>query len=119
MDFRPEINVLSIGQKYRPMYRLQPTERWCLIRRDRKPVECDTASQARKVAQELVDAIVSPVHVIEEEPEPLGNVEDWRKGKKAEAIEERERVFGAAAPSRLFVKGREIEVKRLGRRVRA
>lgn len=116
MDFQPEINVMSYRDKYRPMYRLRPNERWCLIRRDKKPVECETASQARKIAQDLIDAIVSPVHVIEDEPEPLGSIDDWRRQKDAKAVAERERVFGSSAPSRLFRKGREIKVETKKRR---
>lgn len=114
MDFQPEINVLSIGEKYRPMYRLQPTDRWCLVPRDGKPVECATAYQARRIAQELVDAIVSPAHVIEEDDEPLGSIEGWRKQKDAETAAERDRIFGA--PSRLFMKGKEVKVERVQRR---
>lgn len=109
-DYQPEINVLSIGGHYRPMFRLRPTDRWSLIRRDRKPVECASAPEARRIAQDLIDAIIMPAHLIEDETEPLGSVAEWRRQKDAETAAERDRVFAGCGPARVFVKGREVPV---------
>jgi hypothetical protein len=117
MTYQPETNVLPISGKYRPMYRLYPHERWRLIRKDKKPVECDTAYQAKKIAEEMVDAIVNPAHLIDDEPQPLGDIEEWRRLRTASVAAEKQRVFGAAGPTRLFIKGREIKVEK--RRARA
>jgi hypothetical protein len=115
-EYNPEINVLPFGPKYRPMYRLQPHERWCMIRRNKVPVECDTAFQAQQIAQDLIDSIVSPAHVIEYEPQPLGSLEEWRRNREAAAEAEKLAVFGSQNPTRLFRKGREIKVETKKRR---
>jgi hypothetical protein len=118
MDFQPEVNVLPVGEKYRPMYKLRPTDRWSLVLRGNKPVECDTSYGARKVAQELIDAIMNPTHVIEDEPAPFGSVEDWRKERDEQVIAERERVFGSLPLNVVRdCKGNQVAVTR--RRVRA
>jgi len=113
-----EYRIASCGEKYRPEFRRSPTERWWFMRN----MDFPSATAAKTAADRLVEldeASRAPAHIIELEPEPLGSIDDWRRQKKAEAVAERERVFGAAGPSRLFVNGREIEVKRLGRRARA
>lgn len=113
-----QYRIASCGEKYRPEFRRSPTERWWFMRN----MDFPSATAAKAAADRLVEldeASRAPGHIIELEPQPLGSIEDWRKRKNAEATAERERVFGAAGPSRLFVKGREIEVKRLGRRARA
>jgi hypothetical protein len=111
LDLSPETNVLSVNGRYRPMYRLRPGDRWALVRRSGKPVECNTATEAKRIAQDVVDAIAAPVHVIEEEPAPLGKIEDWRRERSARQVAERERVFGAAPSVRVFAGGKEFRSK--------
>lgn len=110
-----QTNVLPIGGKYRPMYRMKPTDRWCLVTSEGKPVECDTATKAHRAARDVIDAIERPVHLIEEEPQPLGNVDDWRRQRTDKQVVERERVFGGP-PSTIFLKGgRQVRVETKGR----
>lgn len=112
MQSTAETNALPVGDKYRPMYRMKPTDRWSLVTRDRKPIECETAGQAHKIAQDLIDAIENPVHLIEEEPQPLGNIEDWHRQREAKQRAERETVFGAVGPSTVFLRGgRQVQVE--------
>jgi hypothetical protein len=114
-----EINVVSWKDKYRPMYRRRPTDRWCLIIRGGKPVECESSYQARKIGQEVIDliaALENPVHLIEEEPELLGSLDEWRKQKDAALLAEKQRVFGTA-PLRVIrdCKGNHVQVMTKGR----
>lgn len=113
-----QYRIASCGEKYRPEFRRSPTERWWFMRN----MDFPSATAAKTAADRLVEldeASRAPAHIIELEPEPLGSIEDWRHQKKAGAIAAREQVFGVAGSSRLFVKGREIKVERLGRRARA
>lgn len=120
MDFQPEINVVSWKDKYRPMYRRRPTDRWSMIPRDGKIVECETSIQARKIAQEVIDLIVAlenPVHLIEDDPEPFGSFEEWRRRKDAEVLAERARVFGVHKPKVIRdCKGNHVKVEEKKRR---
>ena len=65
---------------------------------------------------ELDEASRAPAHIIELEPEPLGSFEDWRKGRDAEVLAERGRVFGFTGPKIVRdCKGNHVEVVTKGR----
>lgn len=116
----PEVNILEIRGKYRPMYRMTPDENWRLIRRGTKPVECDTASEAKKVADEVVQLVedISRPAVLIDEPRDFG-VEEFLRRRAQEQSSAPLRVFGSAPTSRAFVDGQyvrstapQVEVKR-------
>lgn len=112
-----ECKALPWEGKYRPLYRLKPEDRWAIVRRDRKPVECETYGEALRIARDLVDAIERPAHVIEDEPQPLGSTDQWKKDRDASIVAERAKVF--APQARVFLKGREVPVIRKKRKVLA
>ncbi len=101
--YSAETGVLPVNGKYLPMYRLRRTEGWNCVRR----VECETAAEALRIANQIVQSIVSPAKLIEAEPEPLGNIDDWRRDKAQEAADERQRVFGAETSRTVRRPGRQ------------
>lgn len=114
-----QYRIASSGEKYRPEFRRSPTERWWFMRRDGKPMDFPTSTAAKAAADQFIaldEASRTPAHIIEVEPEPLGSVEDWRRGKEASAITLREQAFGSAMPTRLFRNGKEIKVETKKRR---
>ena len=100
MSDQPETQALSFNGKYRPMYRLKPTDRWNCVAR-----AYETASQAIAVADTIIEALTRPAHVLEEEMHPLGNPDDWRREKDAELAAERERVFGSTRSGIIYLGG--------------
>lgn len=113
MSHQPETRAFNVDGKYRPMFRLQPDARWQFVRR-----LYDTASQALAAADMIVEAITKPAQVHEEEPQPLGSIEEWRQAKDAEIAAERETVFAALPQTTIFPgKGRRpVMVERKRRR---
>jgi hypothetical protein len=110
-----QYRIVSCGEKYRPEFRRSPTERWWFMRN----MDFPSATAAKAAADRLVEldeASRAPAHIIELEPEPLGSVEDWRRGKEAAAVALREKAFGPAIPTRLFRNGKEIKIETKKRR---
>jgi hypothetical protein len=88
---------------------------WKFVRKDGKPVECDTSGQAIEAAKECVRRILNPEIRAEQTSDALADeVTLWRQRRAGEAAEAQEAALGA-----IVVKGRSVEVVRLGRRTRA
>jgi hypothetical protein len=119
-DFLPEYSTMAVGSRYRALWRLFAGERWRMVRKDKKPVECDTASQAIAAAKEHVARILNPkIHAeqMEGEVADVLGIEAWRLRKEREATEERKQVFGAGPAKIVFPRrGKPVEVVSLKRR---
>jgi hypothetical protein len=114
-----QYRIASCGERYRPEFRRSPAERWWFMRKDGKPMDFPTSTAAKAAADHIIDldeASRAPAHIIEVEPEPLGSVEDWRRGKEAAAVALRDQTFGSSTPARLFRNGKEIKVETKKRR---
>ena len=116
-DFLPEYSQMAYGTRYRPLFRLFAGENWKYVRKDGKPVECDTVSQAIQAAKDCVKAILNP----EIKSEKMGadplldEVAEWRARKEAEAAEEKANAF--LGPEIIFAKGKAVVVERRRARV--
>ncbi len=106
-QFLPEYGVLPVGGRYSPMFRLFVGDRWHYVRRDRKPVYFDTASQAIAASKAHVQRLLNPEIRSQKTaavPDVLG---DFRARKLAEAAADQEAALGA-----VIVKGRPVQVER-------
>lgn len=119
MDFLPEYSSMEINGRHRPLFRLFSGAGWKYVRKDGRPIECDSALAAVNAAKECVKAILNPpirsekltseVLVV---PDIL-DVDAWRQSKAENEAAERERVFSGT----IFREGRAIKVEK--RRARA
>lgn len=117
--FLPEYGQMPYGDRYRPLFKLFAGENWRFVRRDGKPVECDTAGQAIEAAKECVKRILNPVIRAEEIEAPASDalvdeVAAFLARRDQEVAEERAK-FGAM--STVFLKGgRQVRVETRQRR---
>lgn len=106
--FLPEYSQMPYGPKYRPLFRLFTGENWRLVRKDGKPVECDTVGQAITEAKECVKRILNPAirsEQIEAAPVPDALVDEvtaFLARREQEAEEEKVRVFGGVGPAIVY-----------------
>lgn len=115
MDFLPEYSQMPVGGRYRPLFRLFEGSGWKFVRKDGKPVECDTSGQAIEAAKECVRRILNPQIRAEQTCDALADeVTVWRQRRAGEAAEAQEAALGA-----VIIKGRQVKVERVGRRERA
>jgi hypothetical protein len=114
-SFLPEYSQMPVGSRYRPLFRLFADEAWKFVRKDGKPIECDTAGQAVEAAKECVKLILNPPIRAEKltcDPEPaidLG-IDEWRQRREQEAAEERARLFGSEGTTIYLGHGRTAVV---------
>lgn len=115
MDFLPDYSSMSINGRHRPLFKLFASDGWRYVRKDGRPVECDTPAQAITAAKECVKRILNPEIKSEKVNDALADeVMLWRQRRAEEAAEAQEATLGA-----VIVKGRQVKVERLGRRARA
>jgi len=119
-NFLPDYNALPVGGRYRPIYKLFAEENWRQVFKDKRPVLCESASEAIRVAKERVKEILNSrirvEHVEEVEADILG-IEEWRKQKEESAAAEKARVFGDKPAEIVFAKrGKQVKVERKKRR---
>lgn len=116
MDFLPDYSCMSINGRHRPLFKLFASDGWRYVRKDGQPVECDTAAKAIDAAKECVKRILNPeIRAEQVHHDALADeVTLWRQRRAGEAAEAQEAALGA-----IIVKGRQVKVERLGRRVRA
>ena len=118
--FLPEYSQMPVGDRYRPLFRLFAGENWRYVRKDGKPVECDTAGKAIEAAKECVKRILNPVIRSEEIKAPVidplaDEVVAFMARRDQQAEEEKARVFGSM--STVFLKGgRQVQVETRRRR---
>lgn len=118
--FLPEYSQMPVGNRYRPLFKLFADEGWRYVRKDGKPIECDTVGQAIQAAKECVKVILNPPmrseKMAEREPEmpDFLDADAWRQQKAHEAAEERKALL---AEEVLFMKGnRTVKVERIATR---
>jgi len=119
-NFLPDYNALPVGGRYRPIYKLFAEENWRQVFKDKRPVLCESASEAIRVAKERVKEILNSrirvEHAEEVEADILG-IEEWRKQKEESAAAEKSRVFGEGPAEIVFAKhGKQVKVERKKRR---
>lgn len=119
-DFLPEFGSMAIGGKYRPLYRLFDGDDWRQVFKDKRPVLCESATEAIRVAKDRVKEILNSrirvEHCEEVEADILG-IEEWRKQKEESAAAEKARVFGDKPSEIVFAKrGKQVVVERKKRR---
>lgn len=108
-DFLPDYASLSLGGRYRPMFKLFTGESWRTVRRDGgKPMCCDTAGQAIAAAKEHVRSILNKqIRAERAAPaDPLG-LDAWHQQRTARAAE-----AATAALGGIIHKQRIIPVER-------
>lgn len=122
-EFLPEYSQMPHGRKYRPLFRLFAGENWKFVRKDGKPVECDTAGQAVNEARECVKRILNPVirsEQVEQAPamDALADeVTAFLARREQETEQEKVRVFGEVGPSTAYLRGgRQVQVEHKRRR---
>ncbi|TKT79999.1 hypothetical protein [Aquamicrobium sp. LC103] len=116
-SFLPDYSALNISGRYRPAFKLFAGENWRFVRKDGKPVECDTAGQAIEAAKECVKRILNPEIRAEQIEAPVNDaladeVQAFLARREQEVAEERAK-FGAM--STVFTRsGKQVpvEVKR-------
>ena len=121
MQFLPEYTALPIGSVYRPAFKLFAGESWRFVRKDGKPVECSSASEAITAAKDCVKRILNPA-IRSEQIEAFPSTEAladevtlWRQRREQEVSEEKQRAFGSHGPSTVFLRGGKtvaVEYKR-------
>lgn len=121
-DFLPEYSQMPVGDRYRPLFRLFAGEDWHYVRKDGKPVECSTISQAIAEAKDCVRRILNP-EIRVEHIETMANdaladeVQAFFSRRDQDAEDERERVFGGIDRSTLYLRGgRQVQVESKRRR---
>lgn len=116
MDFLPDYGQMPWKGRYRPMFKLFASDAWKYVRRDGRPVECDTAAHAIDAAKECVKRILNPgIRAEHTHQDALADeVTLWRQRRAEEVAGRQEAALGA-----VIVKGRQVKVERLGRRARA
>lgn len=117
MDFLPDYGSMCVDGRYRPIFKLFASGGWKFVRKDGKPVECDTAAEAVLAAKECVKAILNPqirAETMEAAPSipDFLDAEAWRRDREAVLTKEQEEAFGT-----IFVRHRAVKVER--RRARA
>jgi len=114
--FYPEISFMPAGGVYRPLFRLFSDENWRMVRKDGKPVERNTAGEARQAARDCLEAILNPPlrseTMAETETADILGIAEWHETRAARAAEEQQAAFGTVS-----VKGRVIEVERRRARI--
>ena len=105
-SFLPDYSQMQIGSKHRPLFRLFAGEGWKFVRKDGRPLEFDTSIQAIEAAKECVRAILNPP-IRAEQTAPVEieldlRIEEWRRQREEQALQERQRVFGTDGPSMIF-----------------
>ncbi len=115
-QFFPEYSQMPYGDRYRPLFRLFAGENWRFVRKDGKPIECETAGSAIAAAKECLRLVLNP-EIRSEAIEAAAN--DALSGEAAaflarrdqEAEEQKARVF--ASMSTVFLRGgRQVQVER-------
>ena len=119
-NFLPDYGSIHVNGKYRAVYKLFAEENWRQVFKDKRPVLCESASEAIRVAKERVKEILNSrirvEHAEEVEVDILG-IEDWRKQKEESAAAEKARVFGDKPSEIVFAKrGKQVMVERKKRR---
>lgn len=121
-DFLPEYSQMTVGNRYRPLFRLFADENWRYVRKDGKPVECNTIGQAIAEAKDCVRRILNP-QIRVEHIEASANdaleeeVQAFLSRRDQEIEAEQEKVFGGIGRSTLYMRGgRQIQVETIKRR---
>jgi hypothetical protein len=121
-DFLPEYSQMPVGDRYRPLFRLFAGEGWRYVRKDGRPVECATISQAISEAKDCVRRILNP-EIRVEHIEAVANdaladeVQAFLAKREQEAEAEREKVFGGIVRSVIHMRGgRQVQVETIKRR---
>jgi hypothetical protein len=118
MEFLPEWSSMEIKGRYRPLFKLFANSGWKYVRRNGKPVECDTAAQAISEAKDCVKRILNPAirsEQIEQAPalDALADeVQAFLERREQAAEKEKVKVFGEVGPSTVFLRGgRQVQVE--------
>lgn len=111
-DLLPEYKAVPTPHGYRPSYRLYVGQPERCVTYPEGPRYFATAGEAVRAAQEHVRATLNPPIRAEKlvATDELG-VDEWRRQKAQQAIEEQQSVLGA-----IIIKGRQIEVETKRRR---
>jgi hypothetical protein len=113
--FYPETNIMPVGGRYRPLFRLMADENWRMVRKGKEIVDYPTAHEARRAARDCLEAVLNPPlrsEVMTEPEADILGIEEWRQRREDEASEERRQTFGDEVAKTLFIKGRVVEVER-------
>lgn len=113
-DFLPDYSVMTINGRHRPLFRLFADSGWKYVRKDGRPVECDTVSQAIEAAKECVKCILNPpirAEQVEVVADVLG-VDAWHRERAGQAARDQQEAFG-----QIFVKGKAVAVEKRRARV--
>lgn len=114
--FLPDYSTMAIDGRYRPLFRLFDGDGWKYVRKDGKPVQCATLSEAIAEAKACVRRILNPeiraeISAAETVADVLG-IASWHEERATRAAQEQQAAFGT-----IFVRHKPVAVERRRSRI--
>lgn len=115
-DFLPDYSSMRINGHHVPLFRLFARSPWKYVRKDGKPVQCATLSEAIAEAKACVRRILNPeiraeISAAETVADVLG-IASWHEERATRAAQEQQAAFGT-----IFVRHKPVAVERRRSRI--